>query len=248
MADGNVTLLTPEISDDDRLWIARCDFDGLRSFIDHPISWVANLAKDSGGQPLYELTNNFVVEFRPKLQTPQPCHDIIIEGISKTPLVTVRIPVGAPSPTPNLAIWDAWGDEDVSIIGVQSEGLLYGHLKIVNADDPQPVRTAKLFEALAVLSCDLSLMNRLLDRRPRSVTWVTPRPGLEADSARISAGPTTPVTFAPLEGIEAGITIVYQGESESPLEACSMFVASQPNPAQWVLVETLGVKSYYPIG
>ncbi|MBX3120470.1 MAG: hypothetical protein KF784_15535 [Fimbriimonadaceae bacterium] len=246
MADGNITLLAPNISDDDRLWIARCDLNGLREFIANPIQWVANLSRDAQGAPRYILTSTYVVEFRPKMATPQSSSAVVIEGISSTPFVTVRISAGAPTPPPNLAQWDAWGDQDVAIRGVSAEGLIYGHLKIVNATDAPAVRVSKLFEMLVGLSSDLSLMNRLLNRRARNAIFVTAMSANGVNPPFVAEQPPTPISFAPVQNGADSITIVMEGDANEQIESCAMFVGTQDPPLSPVIIETLGIKTYYP--
>lgn len=247
MANGNINLLAPNISDDDRLWIARCDFEGLRSFLSDPIGWVADLSRDPSGNPRYVLTSNYVVEFRPKIPTPETSSAVVIEGISNTPFVTVRISAGAPTPPPDYPQWDAWGDEDIAIKGVAAEGLIYGHLQIIAASDPAPVRNEKLFQALVNLSCDLSLMNRLLSRQTRSVVWVQPIPAPESGTeGGTEESLPSPITFAPLTSNADGVTIVLEGDENGQLEGCYMFVGTQSTTGAPVVIGTVGVKTYYP--
>lgn len=247
MANSNITLLTPNISDDDRLWIARCDLEGLRGFIANPHLWVADLSRDGQGAPRYVLSPNYVVEFRPKTSSSATGSAVVIEGISNTPFVTVRISAGAPTPPPNLSQWDAWGDEIVEMRGVAAEGLIYGHLKIVSASDPMATRVEKLFEILVGLSCDLSLMNRLLSRQPRVVTYVTPQtPNSGTTAPAVSGYVPESVSFAPLQNNADAITIVMEGDDNGQIESCAMFVGTMVPPQSPVVIETVGIKTYYP--
>lgn len=183
-------------STDDKLWIVPASLDQVRSFIQDPRKWIAELnAKlPSGSKDKVVVTDDFALrlKIRPSMGTlAAEGKECLIQGIAHTNVVTIRprLAIVQQAPASWDDYWKAWstdGDNgtalNVTISKDSNQG--YGHIELTSEDDAADVRADKI-AAFLMWGADpkktyqvspgspaIPFLNKVLLKIPASITVI----------------------------------------------------------------------------
>lgn len=238
------------VSNDDPLWFVSCNLAMVRSLIEDPTRWMAELSAAATAKEGTPVTLTLAQHFAMKIRLLPGAGQIakpdlyMVQGIDKTGIVTIRPGIHsiAPLVDPWNDYWKEWADSGTVMTAGIDNGVGYAHLEITKAGDKPDVRADKI-AAFLIRSAtgardgngDIYL-NKIL--RKKAVL-----PPLASGVLKAPAQADGSCAELPDPDAVAGINFSYAGEQGATTPACDN-MAGNVNAGGQIVVDDVTVKLY----